>query len=115
MAGREIDGTDAGAAADRLQVVEVDALGAELGRLHFGAGEGEGLDRRRIAQFLEDHRVVLGDDAMGDDVKRHLAAARDADIVRCRVEAARHVEHFRDRLAQGLGAARIAIAEEPLP
>lgn len=95
-------------------MVEVDALGAELGRLHFGAGEREGLHRGRVGQFFEDHRIVLGDDALGDDIKRHLAAAGDADIVRDRIEAARHIEHFRDRIAQGFGAARVAIAEQPL-
>ncbi len=114
MAGRQIDGAHARAAADGFEMVEVDSLGAELGRLHLSASEGEGLHRRRIGQFLEDHRIVLGDDAVGDDIECHLAAARDADVFRHRVEAARHVEHFRDRLAQSLGAARIAVAEEPL-
>ncbi|MNG92362.1 hypothetical protein D3C79_512950 [compost metagenome] len=75
-----------------------------------GAQLAEDLPRRRIAQALDQHNVTGFEQHAGHQVQRHLHALGQADMLGANVQAAIVPQHVGQGAAQGVAAARTAMA-----
>ena len=98
--------------ADPGERVDVDAAGIDRDADQAGAGALHRGPRRAIAERLDAHDVAGPDDRAGDQVERHLAAARDHDVVGGGREAARVAQEVGEGGAQpGVAGGRGGVAE----
>lgn len=102
---RQVDGAE----APRLDPFDAQAILVQRNRNHTGTVKTERLDCRQEAQFFHRHHVSWSDECPGQKRETHLAAPRDADIVRSRRDSSCGRQHGGDGRAQTHVSVRVSV------
>ncbi len=111
VVGRDVDDADATFAAERLELLEVDAVFVESDGGGLGADGARHVADRSITQSFEGDRVAAAGEDAEDEGNGHVAAPGEADVFGAAEDAALQGEHRGDFSAQAPVAARVSVTE----
>ena len=111
VVGRQVEGADAAARAQRLERADVQPVRVDRQRHQPRAGAHDGVPRAPVAELLDGDQIARAQQRARHEIDRHLAAAGDQHVVGAGCQPARRRQHAGDRGAQAREAARVGVSE----